>query len=122
MNFSNNPQSAYNGLMSGQRNMFLVSSVAIAMYGFLKNMNIVFVLASAFIFLFAAYIGIQASLDFDYYIHNNSFPKDSYRFSNWCKWKYVGFTYAGFLIILACVMITDYILLMTKNKGTLKKK
>ena len=32
--FSNNPQTAYNGLISGQRNMFLSSSVAVVIIGF----------------------------------------------------------------------------------------
>ena len=113
--YSNNPQSAYNGLMSGHRNMFLLSSVAIAMYGFLKNMNIVFVLAAAFIFIFAAYVGIQASLDFDYYIHQNQFPREYVRFSNWKNWKYAGFIYAIFLIILAILMIIDYIKLIVSS-------
>jgi hypothetical protein len=119
--FSNNPQSAYNGLMSGHRNMFLLSSVAIAMYGFLKNQSIVFVLATAFIFLFAAYVGIQASLDFDYYIHQNQFPRENYRFGQWQNWKYVGITYGVFLIILGLLMIIDYFKLISSNIG-LKKK
>ena len=34
MPFANNPHAVYNGLISGQRNMFLTSSIAVAMVGF----------------------------------------------------------------------------------------
>lgn len=34
MTYSINPQSVYNGMISGQRNMFLSSSLAIAIIGF----------------------------------------------------------------------------------------
>ena len=105
INFSNNPQSVYNGFMSGMRNMFLLSSVAIAMFGFLKNRNLLFMISAAFIFFFAAYIGINVALDFEHYLKSNEFPKSSYRYEQWKKWKYVCYIYAVFLIILGSTLL-----------------
>ena len=98
--FSNNPQSVYNGMMSGHRNMFLLSTVAVAMIGFLKGRNYVLQLAASFLFIIAAMIGIQSSLDFDYYLKNNNVPENTYRYTTFNVWKQIGFVYAGFLLIL----------------------
>ncbi len=116
MNFSNNPQSVYNGMMSAHRNMFLMSSVAIAMVGFVNKYNSVMItIASSFIFLVAAYIGINANLDFEHYLENNDFPKHKYRFgTRWHYWKYMGYTYAFFLVLL-----TVYSLYILSTRRTL---
>lgn len=97
--YSNNPQSAYNGMMSGHRNMFLLSSVGIAMVGFLKD-HLYMKMAAIFIFIFAGFIGIQASLDFAYYLKENDIPR-GYRYKNYNVWPIVGFTYGIFLIVLS---------------------
>lgn len=116
INFSNNPQSVYNGFMSGMRNMFLLSSVAIAMFGFLKNHNMLFMISAAFIFFFAAYIGINVALDFQHYLKSNEFPKESYRYEQWKKWSYTCYVYAVFLVLLG------FILLYTRIRGFMGKK
>lgn len=101
--FSNNPQSAYNGMLSGHRNMFILSSVGIAIIGFLKDMK----MAATFILIFAGFIGIQASLDFAYYLKKHDIPQ-SYRFKNFNVWPIVGYIYATFLIVLAIFLSTSY--------------
>lgn len=103
--YSNSPQSAYNGMMSGHRNMFLLSSVGIAMVGFVKDKSKVFSFIAFTIFIFAAIIGIKSSLDFDEYIKRNNFPKESYNYESWKSWKYLGFAFAIFLIILGIYSI-----------------
>ena len=42
MKYTNNPQSVLNGYFSGTRNVYLTSSVAIAMYGFASTFKINF--------------------------------------------------------------------------------
>lgn len=106
MSFSNNPQSAYNGMMSGHRNMFLLSTVSIAMIGFVKQYeNIYFMVCASFLFLIAAYIGVSSSLDFAYYIKHNNPPASVYNIENWKKWKYIGYIYAIFLVVLSIYSI-----------------
>lgn len=104
--YSNNPQSVYNGMMSGHRNMYLLSSVAIAMIGFVTRYNnILFNLCASFIFIIAAYIGINSTLDFNYYLKNNNIPADTYRYSSTNPWSHVAFIYAFFLILLSIISI-----------------
>ena len=102
MTYSNNPQSVYNGMMSGHRNMYLLSSVAIAMIGFVTRYNnILFNLSASFIFIIAAYIGITSTLDFRYYLQHNKIPPNIYRYTSINTWSYVAYIYATFLILLA---------------------
>ena len=73
LSFSNNPNTVYNGMMSGQRNMFLSSSIAIVMFGFSNNfknhlLRWTVKLISMGIFILSCYIGITASNEFMYYL------------------------------------------------------
>jgi hypothetical protein len=110
MVFSNNPQSTYNGMMSGQRNMFLLSSVAIAMYGFVskyKTKTSIFTYLSVLLLVMAAVIGISASCDFEYYLNHVGVLPDCYNITQWRKWKYIGYIYGIFLFVLALYVIAS---------------
>jgi hypothetical protein len=108
MEFSNNPQSVYSGMISGQRNMILLSSVAIVMYGFVskyKGVPAIFAYLSVLMLLMAAVIGINASFDFEYYLdHVGEIPK-YYNKVQWRRWKYISYVYSTFLVALAIYVL-----------------
>lgn len=107
--FSNNPQSVYNGMISGQRNMFLTSSVAIAMAGFSKTFKdksvvIIIKLLSLIILFISMYIGLKSSYDFRYYLDNIEMDNLSYvPINSWYNWSYVSYIYC--IMMLAIVIL-----------------
>jgi hypothetical protein len=104
MVFANNPQAAYNGMMSGHRNMFLLSSVAIVMYGFVSKYQVktvIFTYLSVLVMVIAAVIGMTASWDFEYYLDNAGVLPDYYNVTQWRNWKYIALVYSMVLIALA---------------------
>ena len=73
MKFSNNPQSVYNGAISGQRNMFLSSSLAAMIIGFSSNFKsphvIKFVkIIGICIFIISITTGYLSNNDFRFYL------------------------------------------------------
>ena len=93
-----NPQSVYNGLVSNQRNMFLTSSVAVAMIGFSnkfenKNVRLILKILSLFIFVISIVIGLKSNYEFTYYLDNNEIEAnvavDSWRSSIYITIAYV---------------------------------
>lgn len=107
MNYSNNPQSVYNGMMSGQRNMFLSSSVAVAIIGFSntfkdKNMMWITKLIGVCIFILSIVIGIHVAQDFSFYLQSmkDDIPKHI-PYDNWSKWPYISYVYSIFLVVIA---------------------
>jgi len=107
MTYSINPQSVYNGMISGQRNMFLSSSLAIAIIGFsnsFKNNKIRWVtkLVGASIFLLSILIGIGAAQDFSFYLESvKEDPPENIAFENWHRWPYISYVYSCILVIIA---------------------
>ena len=74
-----NPQSVYNGTMSTSE-IFLSSSVAIAVIGFsnnfkVKTVRILVKTLGALIFLISVFIGMKASNDLIHYLDNNKGKK-----------------------------------------------
>ena len=105
--FSNNPQSVYNGMLSGYRNMFLSSSVAIALIGFsetFKNPKFKFgiSLLGGIVLFLSLYISFMVSNDFKYYLDafESSFP-EHIPVDQWRMHFYTGYVYGSILIILA---------------------
>ncbi len=115
MNYSNNPHAAYSGLISGQRNMFLSSSVAVVMIGFsgrFKSTAVRFTLKglSCFIFLISIFIGYQAEQDFKFYLEKNPELPEHVPVDEWKNWLYVSYMYCAILIIVILVFLfTDII-------------
>lgn len=99
------PQAVYNGAVSGQRNMFLSSSLAVIIAGFshnFKNKNIVvFVqILSFLIFTISVYIGFSTNYDFTFYLDRVKDKLPSYiPIDNWYRMGNIVYLYT-FIIIL----------------------
>jgi hypothetical protein len=100
-----NPHTVYNGAVSGQRNMFLSSSLAIVIAGFshnFKNKNIaIFVKILAFIiFTISIYIGFTSTYDFRFYLDHVKEKLPNYvPIENWYRMGYIVYAYT-FIITL----------------------
>ena len=104
--FANNPHAVYNGLISGQRNMFLTSSIAVAMVGFSNvfekdNTAHYIRIVGASIFIMSIFIGIKSANDFIYYLdkYSDQLPQHI-PVANWYKWAYVNYIYSVFLMCI----------------------
>ena len=108
----NNPQAAYNGMLSGQRNMFLLSSVGVVMIGFIKNKQsapTVLYIAAIAILLMSAFIGVHASRDFEFFLNNMLIPLPAcYSEKRWRQWKYVAYIYGLFLLGLVFYLLIEF--------------
>jgi len=99
MKFGNNPHAVYSGALSGYRNMFLSSSIAVVIIGFsdkFKNKNIsMFVkIVGAIIFMLSITIGILTDYDFRFYLDNFKHELPDYiPVENWYIWSSVVYIY-----------------------------
>lgn len=106
MNFSNNPQAVYNGMMSGQRNMFLSSSVAVVMIGLsnkFKDKTVMWFvkLVAASIFILSIFIGLHTASDFQFYLDSIKAEAPSHiPLNSWYKWPFVSYVYSIILVII----------------------
>ena len=111
-----NPQSVYNGTISQQRNMFLSSSVAIAVIGFSNNFKVKSVrylvkTLGALIFLISVFIGIKASNDLIHYLDNNKEQiPDFVNTKGWREISYVSYVYALILLVIAGLFLSNRII------------
>jgi hypothetical protein len=104
--FSNNPQSVYNGMLSGYRNMFLSSTVAIALIGFsekFKNPKFKFTISiiGGIVLFLSLYISLLIANDFKFYLDtfDKLFP-DHIPVEQWRMHFYTGYIYGAILLIL----------------------
>jgi hypothetical protein len=93
-------------MLSGQRNMFLSSSIAIVMFGFSNNFNDhtlswTVKIISMSIFLLSCYIGITASNEFMHYlnVYKSKLPKHV-PVESWYRWGYVSYVYSIILLFI----------------------
>jgi hypothetical protein len=108
MSFSNNPHTVYNGMLSGYRNMFLSSTVAVALIGFSEKFKnprfkmLISILGGSVLFL-SLYICFLISNDFKYYLDSfkGEFP-EHIPTEQWRMHFNVGYVYGAILIILGC--------------------
>ena len=106
MPFSNNPQAVYNGMLSGQRQMFLSSSVAIAMIGFshnFKKKHIIWLikLLGVSVLILSIFIGIKTANDFKFYLNNVNGQLPNYvPLEQWRNWMYINYIYSFFVAII----------------------
>ncbi len=113
MKFSNNPHAVYNGALSSQRNMFLTSSIAVAIIGFSKGLKtpiattIVKILAIA-IFLMSIAIGFKSLMDFRFYLDKTSeHMPDHVPLDNWYSWSYVSIAYITIIVFIVSIFVFD---------------
>jgi len=112
MTYPNNPQSVYNGMMSGQRNMFLSSSLAIAMIGFSNKFDNKYItwftkIIGSFIFILSIVIGLSTANDYTFYLNKlNTDDIPSYiPLDNWYRWSYILYIYCLFIGIIGGIYI-----------------
>jgi hypothetical protein len=116
MPFSNNPQAVYNGMLSGQRQMFLSSSLALAMIGFshnFKKQSIIWLvkIIGMLILILSIFIGLRTASDFDYYLNNVKGKLPEYiPLDSWRKWTYVSYTYSVFIMLIGLLFFIRQIL------------
>lgn len=110
MKFSNNPQSVYNGAISGQRNMFLSSSLAAMIIGFSHNFKsphvIKFVkIIGICIFIISITTGYLSNNDFRFYLDKMKDDLPDYiPIDGWYTWTFIVYIY----IILIAVIVLLY--------------
>ena len=113
MSFQINPQTAYNGMLSGQRNMFLSSSIAFAILGFSeqfshKHTHFLIQLFGLGLLILSIYIGFKANYDLQFVIDNMDKKKINKNLENmlnhFLSWKWVVYLYS----ILLCSLILMY--------------
>ncbi len=116
VNFSNNPHTVYNGVVSGQRNMFLSSSLAIVMIGFANNFESTLVkytikTLGLFIFVLSIFIGIKATYEFQYYLdyYAGQLP-EHIPLESWYRWSYVSYAYTFILLFVAVMFFSSKII------------
>jgi len=109
MNYSNNPHTVYNGLISGQRNMFLSSSLAVIIITFSNRYStplIKFLIKffGFFIFILSIFIGLKALKDFEYYLKvNKETLPDHIPYEQWEQWKYISYIYTFIIFVIAII-------------------
>ena len=110
MSFSNNPQSVFNGFVSVSRNVYLTSSISLAVYSYSNSFKIstsdnsVRVI-SVSIFLFALLILVNGTVSFNNYLenlkkeNNNQFPY-YIDIEAWKRFVYINIIYAILIVII----------------------
>ena len=109
MNYANNPQAFLNGFFSSMRNVFLLSSVGVAMFGFSNTFKLnissnIIKLITILIFFVSLSICITNITAFSQYI--NILDKDKKNIPNyinlniWRSYLYLAYVYALILTIL----------------------
>ncbi len=94
-----NPHTVYNGAVSGQRNMFLSSSLALVIIGFsdkFKKEYIIFIvrLLGILIFSISIFIGLLSNYDFRFYLDNVKDDLPAHiPLDNWYRMSYVVYLY-----------------------------
>ena len=110
MSFSNNPQSIFNGFVSVSRNVYLTSSIALAVYSYSNSFKIStsdsFVrIISVCIFIFALLILVNGTISFNNYLenlkneNNNQFPY-YIDVEAWKRFVYINIIYAVLIVII----------------------
>ena len=111
MTFANNPQAYFNGFISVSRNVFLTSSIAVALYGYSNSFKIgssvnIVKLFSISIILFAMLYAINGIIGMTNYIRilEKSEGVPNYvQLNIWRNYVYLLGFYAFFLFMLSLV-------------------
>jgi hypothetical protein len=111
-----NPQSYANGYVSMNRNIFILSSLAVASIGLSKNKqkldgSIKFIVI--LILLYNCLYGYSSTRDFEKYIKyiesKHDLP-DLYQFqlNQWKRWTRMGHLYIGILLVFICIVLFKF--------------
>ena len=101
----NNPQSVYNGAISGQRSMFVMSSIALALFGVgntIGNPTHTLIIKSLAIclFLLSIFIGVLTTNIYLHYLNKNSPLLKHIYLDGWRLIPYITYVY----IIAICII------------------
>ena len=113
-NYANNPQAISNGFYSASRNIFLMSAVAVTMYGFSNTFKITksdstIKIVSIVIFMIALSYGINTCYSYQKYI--TLLKQDEANVPNYVDFKamqnfvYITSSYLVLLVIILTLMI-----------------
>lgn len=117
MVYANNPQAYYNGFISACRNVFLTSSVGIALFGYSNSFKIsssinMVRLGSTCIFFFSILYGINSIIGMNRYINNLKNSKTELpnyvQLDVWRNFMYLVGIYIIFLAILSIIALRRF--------------
>ena len=112
--FTHNPQTFVNGFISGQRNMFLISSISVGIIGFAesfvnKQYNLFVKSVGVIILLFSIVYGFSITQGFSEYVNfikqtpKVPEPYSSLKFA-WQKWIYLSYVYITVIAALGAIV------------------
>jgi hypothetical protein len=110
MSYSDNPYSAHGSMISTQRNMFLISSIAISLIGFsnifeLEVVKTYIKILGLVIFCMSIYTGISAANEFSYYLDKSKELPDNIHIKSWKRWKYISYIYSLIISMVALLFL-----------------
>lgn len=125
--FANNPQSFINGYISGIRNVFLLTTVGIGMYGFSKsfknkNSETIMRLFSITIYSFALLYLLNTNFLFKKYLDKMEKSPDReilpeyIDLKYWKNYEYLGWVYSSILTIIILLAIKRFLKLLMGYK------
>ena len=115
-NITNNPYAVYSLFVSEQRNMFLSSSIAIAMIGFSntigdKKMKMTLKMLCVIIFILSMWFGISSSRELNYYLDNNDSELPSYiPIHMWKSALNINYIYTTIIFVIAIMFTMNKII------------
>jgi len=106
-----NPQLAYDGMLAGQRNMFLTSSIGITIIGFSdrikdKKSKLVLEIFGITLFFLSIIIGIKTNRDYDNVLklYEKNRNKSKLNIKEWYNWTWI----INIFIIMSVLLIIIY--------------
>lgn len=121
-NYANNPQAISNGFYSASRNIFLMSAVAVAMYGFSNTFKITksdstIKIVSICIFTIALSYGINTCYSYQKYI--NLIKQDKDNLPNYVDFRVMqNFVYITSAYLILLIIIVTLMLIRLFNRLT----
>ena len=109
MEFKNNPQAVFNGFVSLSRNIYLTSTVGIAMFGYSNSFKITFSeimirVISICIFIFSTIYLVNGTLGFRNYLNNLEKENNTLPYyvdlKTWRNYEYINYLYLAFLLLV----------------------
>ena len=102
-----NPHQVYSNMLSGQRNMFVTSTLGITLFGlsYTLKFNLLFKIMSVILLLFSIWISYLSSKDYDYYLNLIQQNDKNSKFYHWRNWSYISHSYLILMIILVIFII-----------------
>ena len=106
-----NPQLAYDGMLAGQRNMFLTSSIGITIIGFSdrikdKKSKLILEIFGITLFSLSIIIGIKTNRDYDNVLklYEKNREKSKLNIKEWHHWTWI----INIFIIMSVLLIIIY--------------